>query len=119
MSENEEQFSGKAKRQQTETKSLRDHILTQSTGESSENISESLQAAYYETIYIVWSDIKRKLHDINELLTVMSSINYLDFLKLKPFFSLGIITPSTKELVMVKSYLEKRSFGCFLGEIAF
>jgi hypothetical protein len=104
--ESEEEPNPRPKRRRIESTSLRDYIITESTGS---NASKPLKAAFYETVDIVCSEMKRRFQDNDDLLTSISSINELDIAKLQPLAALGITIPSKEELTVAKDYLRRNS----------
>lgn len=91
-------------RNRQSSKRLRDYVITERTGERSDETIE-LQSIYYEVIDVIKSETNRRFTENDIILKAISASYEMDLSLLKPLEKLGLKLPSESELSIAKRYI--------------
>lgn len=87
---------------------LASFVITDPIGERNTDVKVEIKSAYFEVIDIFMADMKIRFEENSDILLAISDANELSIEKLQPFKRLGLTLPSQSELIVAKSYLDRR-----------
>lgn len=87
---------------------LASFFITDPIGERNTDVKVEIKSAYFEVIDIFLSEMKHRFEENSDILLAISDANELSIEKLQPLKRLGISLPLEPELIVAKSYLDRR-----------
>lgn len=96
------------KRDKTRSSTLNGFILTDKIGERNSDMTVEIKSAFYSVIDIFLSKMKRRFDDNIDILMAIADSPEFSLEKLMPLKKLGIELPSKEELLVAKSFIERK-----------
>lgn len=83
-------------------------VITDRIGQRSTDACTEINSAYFEVIDIFMEEMKIRFEENSDILLAISDADELSIEKLQPLKRLGLTLPPEAELVVAKSYLDKK-----------
>lgn len=102
-----EEVESRPSRKKRRSANLEGFIITGRIGEKSDPLVD-IKSAYFGVIDIFKSEKVRRFNNENQILSAVSEAREFSFDKLKPLEKLGLDLPSTEELAVAKTFIDRK-----------